>query len=322
MVPSRIVADVMAATGSGGGSPDPTGLIGLVLALVALYLTLRPPRNLLVIRLLSAGCLGAAAWFILEFFSVSVWIRIVVCAVLLVAYLGWTFGVRARVSKAHKSELKRILGAADEAITKRTAVSLDAQQSSVLSCHFRSVGDDIARWSELIGKEENVRRKLGDKVGEDLDHIIDDSFEREALLDGMLAITTGRALARRLDVRLPPMLGTPDAIFRIFPGPVPDSGLVAFAEGSGAAGVVCKFPPGTVPSQHLEDHARTVFDPVYSLIQQIQTWNDAVALPYAHTAAEGCSIDLQKKIRAARKRKWIRRVQKCPVCRQEAAAQA
>ena len=126
---------MLAVDRSVGGSVDPTGIIGLLLAVAGVYLTAKPPRKLLVVWVLSPCCLAAAAWLILTFFSVSIPVRIVVCAVLLVAYVIRVGVTRARVSKPHRSELNRILDTADEAIKGRKSMVPDEQQSSVLSCH-------------------------------------------------------------------------------------------------------------------------------------------------------------------------------------------
>lgn len=316
MVP-RIIAVVLAADRS---SVDPTAILGLLLALGGVFVTLKPPRKRPVVRVLAGGCLAAAAYLLLTYFSVSLLVRVLASALVLLAYLAWAFIIDTKVTREHRLQLHRILDTAGQAIKARTPVAITEQESSILSCHLDSVGQDVTSWNKLLGDEETRRKNLRDALAKRLDPLIDETVNRDVVLKGLFAITLARATDGRLDQPIPSMLDTPDAVFRAWPVPGA-GGAVVFGEESRAPGTVAQFPADSVPPGEVTAHAAALLAPVYELLREAQRWGDARALIYAHEAVEKVRKgQLPKKIRAARRRKWVRRVRGCPVCAREALA--
>jgi hypothetical protein len=188
----------------------------------------------------------------------------------------------------------------------------------MFSSHYPSLADSLSKWDECLGKvaaarqalETEIKRRLAALAGEP-------PVELDALAEGLSAITEARARADHLDEPLPPMLEGPNPVFTVWSDEPHRTGMIAFDERAGlAAGLVAKFDfEVSTPSGGVGNYAETILKPVYSLLQEVQSWGDARKMLYANQDIEKFPREkVQKAIRAARAHKRISTAANCPVC--------
>ena len=243
-----------AASTAESGPPAYTWILGIVLGLVALGVSLKPPKAERWLRMGAAVCWIAAVEFLGLLIHVPVIARVGAAVVLAIGYLVWEFLCRADlpgpedyVTKDHATKLKGLLEAAHHAIGHDSARTFDETAASTFSSHFPALEVQMAEWDRRAAAAAAARQSLRDTFDRELREIGADKppYDLFVLLQGLSHITETRALRGRLREQLSPMLEGPQPVFRAFASqPV---GVVSFDPSSGAAGNVATFEGDSYP---------------------------------------------------------------------------
>jgi hypothetical protein len=113
------------------------------------------------------------------------------------------------------------------------------------------------------------------------------------------------------------MIGTPEAVWKVFVSANSRAGMVSFNRYSGlyAMGDAASFEGDAFPDGDLQEYLVGLLQPIYDLLAQAQGWAEANEILLASQAVEAFSRDETRElIRREQIRDRIPHVASCPAC--------